>query len=1105
MQYKLKSSLNKTLLTTMALCSIAPLAHSQVKPGNNVGRAIGGVPSIPGELIMQCQTGTAQADVTRLAKLVGAAQTIPLLRADCYQLVLDSKHLTVADAANAIAVLKLDPMVKTAVPNYIFTTHQSQSSYIPNDPRYKTGEQYGLALINMPQAWPLQQGDVNTTIAVLDSGFDPTHEDSPTFHQDSYNATNGTKKITFNSPANGVNDHGVGTSGVFAAKTNNGKGIAGVVWNRVPVLAVKGFDDAGNPFFSNATLINGYTYIANHAAADNIKVLNLSLGANGLVLNAGDPQYDALRSVYDAGVNVIASAGNSGPGTISFPAVAPWVISVSATGNTKTALSPYSSDAKVDITAPGGDQSTLATNGILLLQGGGTYTFEEGTSFAAPHTTGVMALLRSVSNVGRDEAQTALLTQADSTSTKQTSVPAPQFGWGYLDAYKSIKKVSYTLNITSPIGIDPATGQSTSTVYTTPAPLQTLRPRINLHMRGVSISGGVPQFTVQVTTGSTTQNLITNGVVDPSAVDANGSLISDLYIVNQTVGSLPEYTVSFRYRATDTPVSQQQQLTATYTPNDPTITVTPVQVNYNITPYSFPSGISMVSFPVVETFGDSPDPTKAIRDIRDILGLTQANQSAVLYRWVNVPTVDATGQQGVQGAYATYGIGNSGDYHPELATLHPSDVTTVPSPTFVAGTDPTNPNNTVTNASPAGLAYFLKLSSGAAVRSFGRTFETQTIQVPIHEGWNMIGNPFTFPIAFSNLSLQTANGTRYPIPDAATNKLILPFIYRFVGGQYTFQALPNGTLYPWEGNWIYVIPTNPNSVDTNVAKYTLNMPPTQAGLGTRGTRPATYTNSRATAALANKPTVRGAGSWVLQLAARTATSADTFNFIGMSSDAATNPSVTRALKPPMLPNSVAVGITSDTSKATYAQDIRPTGAAQTWNVTVTPDKPNTQVSVTWPNVHTLPRNYQLTLTDPSTNQSVDLRTRSVYTFNSGANGASRNLVITATPGQVQDSAQFNSVVVTPRGTGKGTAAVYQIDYQMTGTAQVDVSILGNTGTVIAQVDSGRATGTGENHVVWNGRDNQGRTLATGNYTVRLRAVTASGKVSQYRYPLIITR
>lgn len=1118
MHYKLKSSLQQTLLVTGALLTAANIASGQAVNKNLRNRAapVQGPLFKPGEIILMVKPGTAQADVTRLANLVSAKTVNPLLLDDTYHLILDANHQDAVSTSNAVAQLKLDPSVRNAVPNRIRYTHAGAVA-TPNDPRYATGEQYGLAMINMPQAWVLQKGDITKTIATLDSGFDTKHEDRPNFRADSFNATDNSNNIQYNSPADGENDHGVATSGVFGANTNNGKGIAGVVWNRVPVLAIKGFDNSGNQGFSLATELNACAYVAKNAVADNITVFTLSLGGAGGSTDPTDPEVVAFQAVLDAGVNICASSGNSGPNTINFPAGIPFIISVGATGRSKSQLTSYSSTGKVDIVAPGGETAGTAAdpngfadpNGILLCYGGGGYQFEQGTSFSCPHVAGVLALLRSVPGVTQAKAKSALLTNADSKSTLQTQVPDTNFGYGFLDAYAALKSVSYVISIDNPLGVDPTTGNPTPAGSTTvPAPLQTLRPQVSVSMSNVAVVNSVPQYTVTVTGGTSTTTLISNGVINPAAADANGSLVSNLYVVNNSVNGFTQYTVSFSYRLPDSPVSQQQQLSATYVPADPTVTVTPSQVQFNVTPYSFPSGLSMVSFPVVETPGDSPNPAIPNREISDILGLTGTSQTAVLYRWVNSSVVGANGIPVVQGQYAINNAGAANNL-PQLASLHPTDVTTSPVPAIPPNADPSNPNNTVTNSNPAGLAYFLNLSSGAAVRSFGRTFDTQTIHVPIHEGWNMIGDPFDFPIAFANLAIQKSDGTLLNAPQAATANLILPFIYRFVGGSYVFQTLPNGTLYPWDGNWIYVVPATPGVVDPNPAKYTLVISPTQAGNPIAKATTIANRNpiaaNRASSALNIKPTVHGAGSWSLRLAAHTANSADTYNFIGVSSDATPLSKTTRAPKPPKITGDVALGITAENSSALYAQDLRTLGGTQTWNVQVKADTPNSVVNVTWPDIHTLPRNVQLTLTDPVSGQSIDLRSRSVYQFNSGAKAGARNLTITATPAAIQEIPTFNSVVVTPRSNGKGTASIYQIDYTLNGTGQVDVAILGTGGRVVSTVDSGRAIASGSNHVVWNGHDNHNRAVATGTYQVRLRAVSANGKVSQVLSPLTITR
>ncbi len=576
--------------------------------------------------------------------------------------------------------------------------------------------------------------------------------------------------------------------------------------------------------------------------------------------------------------------------------------------------------------------------------------------------------------------------------------------------------------------------------------------------------------------------------------------MTNFYVNNvSTDPSFGQYDVSFRYTAGTSVTTQQQQITVVSTPIDPTFPAASASLSYNVTPHIFPAGISMVSFPVAETPADSP--TGSYRDIKAILG----DNNVILYRWINAPVVNAKGSQTVQGQYAINGSGTS-DTLNQFATLHPSDVTTTPIPTIDPRDNPNDPSSATPDSTPVGLGYFINLTSGAAVQSYGRTFTQQTIRVPLHEGWNMIGDPFQFPIAFANLTVQAPNGTLYASSDAVTAKLVLPFIYRFVGGDYQFQALPNGTLYPWEGNWIYVIPKDPTNVNPSPNALTLVMTPTQAGT-TRGIRGAVLNNSvtRAAQSMAAKPDVRGPGSWALRLVARSKNMVDAHNYIGMSSTAKDGDDLTKAPKPPRVGSNVTLGIQRSSHGGLYAQDLRSLGGTKTWDIVVTTDQPNADVSLSWPDAHALPRNYQFTLKDNTTGQVVDIRNRSTFQFNSGPKMQARAFTVTAEPGNSGERVVFNSVFVTPRGLSKATGlSTYQIDYNVSHEAQVDVSILNTGGRVISQLETGRAATSGDNHTVWNGRDSQNHAVPAGAYIVRLRAVSSEGRVTQYHYPLTVT-
>ncbi len=1111
-----RSSLSRMMLVTGALLIAAHTASAQARPRLRGGRAAVGQAisdSVAGDVVLYCQPGTAQADVTRLANLVQAANVTPLLLADCYQLQLGPAHLNKADTAAAIAQLQLDPSVKFAGPNVIFTANQTSTTIAtPNDPRF--GDQYNLRLINMPQAWALQKGAAGVTLAVMDTGFALSHPDKPAFlptGAGSMDFSGGTTDINYD-----TDDHGVGTSGIMSANTNNGIGISGVTWQGIKVSGLKIGD-----MLLTTRLINAFAFLTANAKTYNIVAVNCSYGGLVPAINPADPFYVAIQQADAAGVQVIASAGNSSADdTLQEPSGFPFVVSVSAV-NRNAHLTYFSSFGKVEIAAPGGEQfANSDPNGILTLTGAGGYDYFQGTSEAAPHVTGVVGLLRSVPGVTKAMALNALLSKANKTITGQSTsatTPDAQYGFGLLDAYASLSVISNTIQINTPVGVNPSTGLSTSGTQQVPPPIETLRPRVQLHMTNVKVVAGVPQFTVAVTNSgsSTAQALITNGVINTAAVGKNGlPLVTDLYINDESSSGFAQYDISFRYSAPDMPTSQQQQLVASSTPNDPTLASVSSTVQFNITPHSFNSGYSFISFPIAETAADAPTlNATSPRDINAILGNAP---NVTLFRWVNTPTVDASKNPTVTGAYAIYSPGATNSPLATQATLHPKDtstntqVVTTPVPAINPLDNPAVPANTVTDATPVGLGYFINLPSGAAVQTFGRDFSQQTIRIPLHEGWNMVGDPYLFQVAFATTAFETANGTRYTATDAAANKLILPFIYRAVGLDYTFDTLPNGTMNPWEGNWIYVIPANANAVSVNPNILTMVVAPTSTGSAdaSRGVKgnPAAARITRSVLTSGAKPTVRGAGAWALRLQATANNLTDAHNYIGVSADASAANPYSRAPKPPRMGDHVSLGIAQAGSSATYAQDLRPIGGNQTWDVVVSTNQAASDTAVAWPDVHSLPRSVRLTLTDKATGQSVDMRSRNAYHFNA-AGASTRAFTITAQPGDTRERVAFNSVVVTPHTSGRGTGAgsVYQIDYELSGPAEMEVTILNTGGRVVTQVEQGRAAIAGVNRSVWNGRDNQNRTLTTGTYIVKMVARTAEGKISQYHYPLTITR
>ncbi len=295
------------------------------------------------------------------------------------QLVQLAKGVTVDEA---IKELKNNPDVAYAEPNYILHT----SEVTPNDPNFS--KLWGLYNptngidMNIPAAWDLTTGDENVVVAIIDTGLDYNH---PDLAKNTY--SHGTNAITSVDDAMDDEGHGTHVAGSITAQGNNGIGVAGVTW-KTKILPCKFLDAAGSGSLADA--IKCLDYVAT-VAKSGVKIVasNNSWGGGGF----SQAMYDAIKVHQDLGILFIAAAGNEGADNDtadSFPAnyALDNVISVAAfdhEGNFPewTCKGEHS----VHVAAPGVD--------IMSTIKGGGYESMSGTSMAAPHVTGLAALLKA--------------------------------------------------------------------------------------------------------------------------------------------------------------------------------------------------------------------------------------------------------------------------------------------------------------------------------------------------------------------------------------------------------------------------------------------------------------------------------------------------------------------------------------------------------------------------------------------------------------------------------------------------------------------------------------------------------------------------------------
>lgn len=259
---------------------------------------------------------------------------------------------------------------------------------------HNTGQTGGRAGadIGALDAWQVTTGSSNVVVAIVDTGVDFFHPDLEP------NIWTNPREI----PGNGIDDdgngyvddvhgydfvsddpdpmddnvHGTHVAGILGAVGNDENGIAGVAWS-VRIMALKAFDETGS-----GTLDDTLSAIA-YARAAGARIINASWGTT----TRSRALADLVVECVQGGVIFVAAAGNNGSDARFYPAAVPDVIAVGATdaNDASPAFSNYGSF--VDLVAPGDAiESTIPNAAWSVLS---------GTSMAAPHVSGVVALMLS--------------------------------------------------------------------------------------------------------------------------------------------------------------------------------------------------------------------------------------------------------------------------------------------------------------------------------------------------------------------------------------------------------------------------------------------------------------------------------------------------------------------------------------------------------------------------------------------------------------------------------------------------------------------------------------------------------------------------------------
>jgi subtilisin family serine protease len=250
----------------------------------------------------------------------------------------------------------------------------------PNDRAFSA--QWELAddaIMGARSAWSTSTGS-GVVVAVVDTGAQLDHPDLVgNLWTNPADGSHGYDFVNHDNDPTDDNGHGTNVAGIIAARGNNGIGVTGVAPHaKLMIVKVLGADGSG----SEGDVAAGILYAVRNGA----RIINLSMaGAQD------DPTLEsALQVAHDAGVLVVAAAGNNGADldtTPAYPASAPLdnVVAVASTDERGRLAGDSAYGAgSVAIAAPGEDIDSTAT--------GGRYAVRSGTSQAAAHVTGVLAL-----------------------------------------------------------------------------------------------------------------------------------------------------------------------------------------------------------------------------------------------------------------------------------------------------------------------------------------------------------------------------------------------------------------------------------------------------------------------------------------------------------------------------------------------------------------------------------------------------------------------------------------------------------------------------------------------------------------------------------------
>ncbi len=381
-------------------------------------RRVSGVPPrgetrfVNNEVVLQLSADVKPEQLAAVAKELGlvviASESVGLLARTVYRFqITNGKSVT-----EIIRALETKNITAFAQPNYVYTLTQAAPETSAQETAsvshtHGDSEQYVIPKLRLQETHAIARGS-NVLVAVIDSAIDPNHPDLKDAIAERFDAVDGEVKPHM---------HGTGMAGAIASQRR----LLGVA-PRSRLLAISAFGPKAQTAESTSMqIVKGLNWAVQKGA----KVINMSFaGPHDPILA------QAIKTMHDRGIVMIAAAGNAGPGSPPlFPAADPNVIAVTATDIQDKVFARANRGKYIAVAAPGVD--------VLVPAPEGSYQLTTGTSVAAAHISGVAALLLERNPALKPADIRKLLT---STARKSVGSRPEDIGSGLVDPYQALQR-----------------------------------------------------------------------------------------------------------------------------------------------------------------------------------------------------------------------------------------------------------------------------------------------------------------------------------------------------------------------------------------------------------------------------------------------------------------------------------------------------------------------------------------------------------------------------------------------------------------------------------------------------------------------------------------